>query len=132
MNSLKRILAVILILGIIIPSEAFHFVASVPAIVGHYYHHTEDHGESIGFFKYLADHLSEKGDHHTEHGKDHESPFHHHHNLFCNLQLIAPPAQLFDVNVPQDLSNEKLKIRSQKDFHPSDCLSSIWQPPKFS
>ena len=107
MNSLKRILAVILILGIIIPSEAFHFVASVPAIVGHYYHH-------------------------TEHGKDHESPFHHHHNLFCNLQLIAPPAQLFDVNVPQDLSNEKLKIRSQKDFHPSDCLSSIWQPPKFS
>ncbi len=132
MRFFRKIFPFLMAVMLVAPTESFHFFSKIPAIIGHYQHHLEAHDEEQGFLNYLASHLSGDTDHHTDHAEDHESPFHHHEQECCAVQLIAPfPRPQLMLTALKGIPAKKINPYQSPSPH-SDFLSAIWQPPKVS
>lgn len=125
----KKLIVFILVLGISLPDAVLHYVASVPALAAHYYHHITEH-ENIGIVEFLTLHAAEhehmKADAH-EHkhlpGSDNKQ-----HCQHAQIIPIVPGNAEISLVIPEILKTVHLGFLKQ--YLPQSKATAIWQPPK--
>lgn len=130
MRLTKHIVIIFFALGLIIPKDAMRFVVGFPAILAHFHHHNEVHGQ-ISFVDFMKEHFSDTEQTQGKHDHEHDNlPFNHHHSSDCNQSHNYIPFSC-DVNLKsQFLFSSQAKIIAKKYFFGSEFFDSIWQPPK--
>ncbi len=128
MTIAKKILLILIIIGISIPNNFLILISSYSTVYSHYQEHLTNHN-SISFIDFLILHNSDK-----EHLEDDDKE--HNHLPFKNFltsvnQIVALPS--FFEKVVVEFKNDyfyKVKISKKHIFSKSNYFGSIWQPPK--
>jgi hypothetical protein len=135
MHLLRKIVAIVLIAGIIVPTGVVHFACDLPQILAHYEHHNREH-ESVSLMDFLVDHALKAHHPDADHPGHSGFPEHHHHGLACCTSVFVayiPPSQPFVEWHPIAVeASESIKINRNREFSPSEFAASIWQPPQIS
>lgn len=119
-----------IILGLIVPQHAMHFLEHLPAFIHHFHHHHHDEKHQIGLFDLIAMHLSDTHEHSEDSEHDAHHPFRHHqggdqHGSLIFLVSSTRSPTLFSI----DAKNRQHKAATNDHIY-SEFMNSIWQPPK--
>ncbi|MEP7265780.1 MAG: hypothetical protein ABI772_14845 [Bacteroidota bacterium] len=132
MKFTKHIFFILLAIVLTVPKDVLHFVVGIPAILHHFKHHNEEHGQ-ISFIDFINEHASGTDLHHDRDDHEHDNlPFNHQHTSDCNPTLTYIPFfHSINLKIQFPLSSQ-VKIVTKQFFPGSEFFKSVWQPPKIS
>jgi hypothetical protein len=123
----KRAFAYFLLVVVLFQQTEFHQILNVPALIIHYFDHSEKEGQ-LSFVRFIHDHYCEehhKCDHKDE--RNHEFPYQScdasHFNTIC---VVSQPQEFALLTFDQHIKHAE----SHSEYFFSESLIDIWQPPK--
>ncbi len=137
---LKKLIAIFLLLQIASSNAFAEEVIKLPKLFTHFYHHSQEHKDTKGFFDFLHKHYSDHHEndvhskkHNDEDDKDCDLPFKHCGNSCINIH--APVLGFVSSYLTTDFNVvilESSPYTSENDRIETNDLCSIWQPPKLA